>query len=500
MRTLDLGWNVGTPLALEAKGVLLARCQGSRIANNGGGAVWLLVRVNLDVLEVKVGSRAGVQVHDDALGRVATLDVVPARGGNASTVGPVGAQGTFKVLKVEVVDRGGSAGGVVGTGALVLVVVVLGDEDRRADVESLDVPPGDVLGPTLTTGPALEASSVDGTLHGPVLEEDVGDGVHLAVATQRTDRQAVRGESAVAVLGDDVASTVHDRDAVVTVVAVVAVQGDVLARHVEAVGVEGEARGLITSAVVGSGIDKVVGNLDVGSGDVEAPGNRLDDLDVRDAASGDVERRQLRTEDLFRTKTRRVLLLRTNQVHVGALDVEPWSRVGLENGPEKKRQRSVPGSRAAVRKAHTRLVAGRVDLLLDGGNVVGQVEVAVQLNVHVGEVQPRHGGPGVVSVGLLELDDRIGRAFGESSQNAWRAVLVLSGVWNLAGLFLRGLGGATRGDAADGRSDEEQLGNVDHTGRWKRRRGRERERESGVERERECKSDEAKETCSPQNV
>lgn len=101
----------------------------------------------------------------------------------------------------------------------------------------------------------------------------------------------------------------------------------------------------------------------------------------------------------------------------------------------------------------------------------------------------------MVSVGLLKLDDRIGRAFGESSQNARRAVLVLSGVWDLAGLFLRGLGGATCGDAADGRSYEEQLGNVDHTGRWKGRRGR--ERESGVERERECKSDEAKENLLP---
>lgn len=210
MRALDLGRDVRTPLALEPKRILLSRRQSSRIANDSRGAVRLLVRMNLDVLEVQVGGGTRVQIHNDALSRISTLDVVPARVRNARSVRPVGAQGTFKVLEQEVVDRGGRSGCVVWTGSFILVEVVLSDEDRRADVQSLDVSPGDVLGPSLTAGPALEASGVDSALHGPGVEDDVGDGLNSAASTQGTDGQAVRGESAVAVLGDDVASAVDD--------------------------------------------------------------------------------------------------------------------------------------------------------------------------------------------------------------------------------------------------------------------------------------------------
>lgn len=79
--------------------------------------------------------------------------------------------------------------------------------------------------------------TINGTLHCPVLEQNVRDVTVETIPTQGSNGQTVAGESAIAILSDDVVGTMDNRDAIVSVVAIVSIENDVLAGQVEAVSV-----------------------------------------------------------------------------------------------------------------------------------------------------------------------------------------------------------------------------------------------------------------------
>jgi hypothetical protein len=79
--------------------------------------------------------------------------------------------------------------------------------------------------------------SVDSIVHHPVVEQDVR---HLAVRSifaQGSDGQSVARESTVTILSDDILCPVYDRNAIIAIIPVVSVYGDVLSTDVEAIGV-----------------------------------------------------------------------------------------------------------------------------------------------------------------------------------------------------------------------------------------------------------------------
>jgi hypothetical protein len=98
----------------------------SRVADHGRLVITFLVRVDFEVAELESGRSAVVQVEDDALGAVTALHTIPARSGDASSVGPVGSERTFKVDKREVGDACAGLVGVFWARAFVLVVVTVG--------------------------------------------------------------------------------------------------------------------------------------------------------------------------------------------------------------------------------------------------------------------------------------------------------------------------------------------------------------------------------------
>lgn len=111
----------------------------------------------------------------------------------------------------------------------------MGDEDRRADVQGDDVPPGEIFSESSPTSPALKPGAVHGTLHDPVLEQDVLDRGVEAITTKRADRQTVGCESTISVLGYDILGPMNDRNAVIPIMPVVPIESDVLPGEVEPV-------------------------------------------------------------------------------------------------------------------------------------------------------------------------------------------------------------------------------------------------------------------------
>lgn len=77
----------------------------------------------LEVPELEPRRRAVVQIEDDALRRVTTVDMIPAWVRNAGSVGRVGSEVAGEVDKGKVGDAGASFVGIVWAGAFVLVVV-----------------------------------------------------------------------------------------------------------------------------------------------------------------------------------------------------------------------------------------------------------------------------------------------------------------------------------------------------------------------------------------
>jgi hypothetical protein len=79
--------------------------------------------VNLEVTEFQASSGAVVQVEDDALGSIASLDVIPAWLGDAGAISPVRTKVTLKVLECQVCDTGAGLVLVIWTRTLVLIVI-----------------------------------------------------------------------------------------------------------------------------------------------------------------------------------------------------------------------------------------------------------------------------------------------------------------------------------------------------------------------------------------
>ena len=72
-----------------------------------------------------------------------------------------------------------------------LVPVVLSDVDREGDVIEDDIAPGDVPRESVSTGPALEASTVKLVLHHDILEENVLDRCDRTTLAERTDGESM---------------------------------------------------------------------------------------------------------------------------------------------------------------------------------------------------------------------------------------------------------------------------------------------------------------------
>lgn len=72
--------------------------------------------------------------------------------------------------------------------------------------------------------------TINSTVHRPVLEKHILDCMVGAVATERANGKTMRREAAEAILSDDVASTVDHRYTVISVMAIISIDGDVLTR------------------------------------------------------------------------------------------------------------------------------------------------------------------------------------------------------------------------------------------------------------------------------
>ena len=72
-----------------------------------------------------------------------------------------------------------------------MVPIVLSIVDRERNVLENDVTPGDVPRKSISTSPALEASTVQVVLHHNILEEDVLDRCNSTALAERADRKTV---------------------------------------------------------------------------------------------------------------------------------------------------------------------------------------------------------------------------------------------------------------------------------------------------------------------
>ena len=102
-------------------------------------------------------------------------------------------------------------------------------------------------------------------------------------------------EAAIPVLRNDIATTIRNSDTIIAVITIVAIESDVGAANVDAVGVGGRRHGLRTGVTVRSCVNKMVADLNVGPGNAKAPSDGLDDFDVGNLTIGHVERRDPRS-------------------------------------------------------------------------------------------------------------------------------------------------------------------------------------------------------------
>jgi hypothetical protein len=186
--------------------------------------------------------------------------------------------------------------------------VLLSDEDSSLNIFGYDVSPGNVCHLALTPRPrfVLEDQSVEkvgrlkmlshpcskvSVFHGPVLEHHIVHVSRIATLAQTSNRQSMTRVATISVLYQDIVATIRYIDTVVTVMTVVAVEGDISTANGDAVGVCGEAFGGMTrSAVRWRCVNEMVGDLYVAPRNAETPSDRLNDLDVGDFAGVHVKR------------------------------------------------------------------------------------------------------------------------------------------------------------------------------------------------------------------
>jgi hypothetical protein len=140
--------------------------------------------------------------------------------------------------------------------------------------------------------------SIHSAFHSPVLEQHVGHASCGAILAQTSNTQAVTREAAVSVLRHDIGATICYIDTVVTVITVVAIDGDVGTANADTVGVGGERDGLVAGAVDWCCVMEMVGDLDVGPRNAHTPSDRFVNLDVGDLTVCHVERRKSRAVGL----------------------------------------------------------------------------------------------------------------------------------------------------------------------------------------------------------
>ena len=137
--------------------------------------------------------------------------------------------------------------------------------------------------------------SVYSIVHSPILEQYIRHTSSGAALAQTSNSQSMTREAAISVLRNDIATTIRNSDTIIAVITIVAIEGDVGAANVDAIGVGGRRHGLGTGVTVRSCVDKMVADLNVGPRNAKAPSDGLDYFDVGDLAIGHMERRDSRS-------------------------------------------------------------------------------------------------------------------------------------------------------------------------------------------------------------
>lgn len=97
-------------------------------------------------------------------------------------------------------------------------------------------------------------------------------------------------------LGNNISCAIDHTDTVISILAPVPVQGNVLTAKVKSIGVEWERNCRVSSAIVRLGIDEMILDEYVPAGNIPTPRDGLDDLETGNVPVGNVEGRKLRAE------------------------------------------------------------------------------------------------------------------------------------------------------------------------------------------------------------
>ena len=137
--------------------------------------------------------------------------------------------------------------------------------------------------------------SVYSIVHSPILEQYIRHTRSGAALAQTSNSQSMTREAAIPVLRNNIVTTSPNSNTIIAVITIVAIESDVGAANVNAIGVGGRRHGLGMGVTVRSCVDKMVADLNVGPRNAKAPSDGLDYFDIGDLAIGHMERRDSRS-------------------------------------------------------------------------------------------------------------------------------------------------------------------------------------------------------------